>query len=258
METSIFFLASVLFILLTFGLFVLIVSGLRSVLKQTAWNDAQQKKSLYLTIAGFAGWLVLTGILAQSGFLAVFNTLPPRLLVILLPPIVLIVVLTLSSRFTQLLQRIPPGWLIGIQSFRVLMEIILWMCFLDDVIPVQMTFEGRNFDILVGLTAPIVMYFCFVKKVWSPKVAIAWNVGGLIILANIVIVAILSAPVPFRVFMNEPANTFIAHLPFVWLPAFVVPVAYWMHILSIKQLLFATKTKHTSVVTNKVIVNQVT
>jgi hypothetical protein len=77
----------------------------------------------------------------------------------------------------------------------------------------------------------------FSKKVWHRKVAIAWNVIGLLLVANIVIISILSAPTPFRVFMNEPANTFIAYLPFVWLPSFIVPVAYWMHILSIKQLL---------------------
>jgi hypothetical protein len=257
METPIFFTASALFILLTFSLFALIISGLRTILKQTAWESVQQKKVLYLTIAGFAGWILFSGILANSGFLAVFNTLPPRLLVILLPPLVFIVALTFSSTFTQLLQRVPPGWLIGVQSFRILMEIILWMCFVDNIIPVQMTFEGRNFDILVGLTAPIVMYLCFVRKIWSPKVAIAWNIGGLLILANIVIIAILSAPVPFRVFMNEPANTFIGHLPFVWLPAFVVPVAYWMHILSLKQLLYAAKTQNRTVLTSKIIVNQI-
>jgi len=40
--------------------------------------------------------------------------------------------------------------------------------------------------------------------------------------------------------MNEPANTMIAHLPFIWLPAFVVPVAYFLHIVSLKQLLNST------------------
>jgi hypothetical protein len=117
------------------------------------------------------------------------------------------------------------------------MQIILWMVFLDNIIPVQMTFEGRNFDILVGLTAPVIAYFCFIKKSWSRQAAIAWNIFGLLLLANIVVVSILSSPVPFRVFMNEPANTIIAKLPFVWLASFVVPVAYWMHILSLKQLL---------------------
>jgi hypothetical protein len=255
METPIFFTASLLFILLTVSLFVLIIYGLRTALQHTTWETAQKKKILYLTIAGFAGWFILTGVLANIGFLSKFDSLPPRLLIVLFPPLLFIIILSFSSGVSQLLQRIPPAWLISIQSFRVLMEIILWMAFIDNIIPVQMTFEGRNFDILVGITAPLVAYLCFVKKVWSPRIAIAWNIAGLILLANIVIVSILSAPVPFRVFMNEPANTFIAHLPFVWLAAFVVPVAYWMHILSVKQLLYTTKANDTAVLSKKIILN---
>jgi hypothetical protein len=121
------------------------------------------------------------------------------------------------------------------------MEIVLWLTFVDNIIPIQMTFEGLNYDILVGLTAPVVACFCFTIKKWSRTVAIIWNFFGLALLLNIVVISVLSAPVPFRVFMNEPANTFVAQLPFVWLPAFVVPVAYWMHILSLKQLLTANK-----------------
>ncbi len=110
------------------------------------------------------------------------------------------------------------------------------MIFMADVIPVQMTFEGRNFDILVGLTAPIIVYLMARKKV-SDKVVIVWNVLGLLLVLNIVVVAILSAPLPFRQFMNEPSNTVVAYFPFVWLPSFVVPVAYYMHFLSMRQIL---------------------
>jgi hypothetical protein len=35
------------------------------------------------------------------------------------------------------------------------------------------------------------------------------------LLLNIVIVSVLSAPLPFRVFMNEPANTFVTYFPYV-------------------------------------------
>jgi hypothetical protein len=57
------------------------------------------------------------------------------------------------------------------------------------------------------------------------------------ILLNIVIVAVLSTPVPFRVFMNEPANTVILSFPFVWLPTVVVPIAFLGHIASLRQIL---------------------
>ena len=60
--------------------------------------------------------------------------------------------------------------------------------------------------------------------------------AGLLLLANIVVVAILSAPLPFRQFFNEPANTVIADFPWVWLPGVLVPVAYALHLLSWRQV----------------------
>jgi hypothetical protein len=56
------------------------------------------------------------------------------------------------------------------------------------------------------------------------------------LLFNIVIISILSTPTPFRFFMNEPANTIVAAWPFIWLPGFVVPMAFLLHVFSLKQL----------------------
>ena len=100
-----------------------------------------------------------------------------------------------------------------------------------------MTFEGRNWDILAGLTAPIFGYYCFVKKQWPKGIAIAWNIAGLALLANIVTIAVLSMPTPARIFMNEPANTIVAEFPFIWLPGILVTIAYCFHIFSLRQLL---------------------
>ena len=99
-----------------------------------------------------------------------------------------------------------------------------------------MTFEGRNLDILSGITAPLIAFLISRKKISKP-ITILWNIACLGLLANIVITAILSMPTPFRVFMNEPANTIVAEFPIVWLPALLVPLAYGLHFLSIRQRL---------------------
>ena len=44
-------------------------------------------------------------------------------------------------------------------------------------------------------------------------------------------------PTPFRVFMKEPANTVVMKFPFILLPTFLVPLAYGLHFLSLRQLL---------------------
>jgi hypothetical protein len=162
--------------------------------------------------------------------------MPPHLLLVVLPPLVFILFILNAKPFNDLTEQFNVFWLVYAQSFRILMEFILWLLYRNHIIPVQMTFEGRNFDVLVGLSAPFVAYFCFVKKTWSPKVALYWNFAGLLFLANIVGVAILSTPYPFRAFTNEPANTVVFGFPFVWLPAFVVPFALLLHLISIRRL----------------------
>jgi hypothetical protein len=58
----------------------------------------------------------------------------------------------------------------------------------------------------------------------------------MVLLLNIVVIAILSMPTPLRHFHNEPANTFIAYFPYIWLPAFLVQVALFGHLLVFRWL----------------------
>jgi len=64
----------------------------------------------------------------------------------------------------------------------------------------------------------------------------AWNIVGTLLLANILTVAILSAPTPLRVFHNEPANVWIADAPWVWLPSVFVLAAILGHVLVYRRL----------------------
>ncbi len=194
-------------------------------------------KNLLLTIMILLSWLVFTLIISTSGFLLDFKSMPPRILVVVLPPLLLIFFLFFSKKFHQLSESLDNFWFIYPQAFRVLMEFILWLLYHYKVIPQQMTFEGRNFDILAGITAPVVAYYCFNKKTWSPKIALVWNIAGLLLLVNIVVVAVLSTPYPFRMFLNEPPNLIVFYFPFVWLPAVVVPFALLLHLISIRRLI---------------------
>ena len=96
-----------------------------------------------------------------------------------------------------------------------------------------MTFEGYNFDVLSGVLA--ILAAIIIKKKWRPGVALTYNIIGLLLLINIVVVAILSMPTPLRYFMNEPANTLVGEFPFIYLPAVLVVIAYSMHIFSLRQ-----------------------
>ncbi|MGE0771683.1 MAG: hypothetical protein AB7K37_08225 [Cyclobacteriaceae bacterium] len=215
----------------------LLFQYLRSALKAAGYDSAMQRRIFGRTLMGTLLWVSIVSVLSISGFLQDFSTFPPRMMIVLVVPLITIIGISTTKRLKHILSFIPPQRIIGLQVFRVFVELLLWLLFVIELLPVQMTFEGRNFDVLAGLTAPVVAYFCFVRKVWSKTVAVVWNFLSLALLINIVTIALLSIPSPFRHFMNEPANTIVAHFPIVWLPAILVPLAYTLHIFSLIQLL---------------------
>ena len=153
----------------------------------------------------------------------------------MLLPLPVVLWITRSKAGKELLRATPPHWVLYLQSFRIVVEIMLWLTVVRGLLPVQMSFEGRNFDILSGLFAIPVGYYCFVRKSWPSWVVLLYNVGGLLLLLNIVLIAVFSMPTPLRLFHNEPANTLVVQFPFIFLPGLLVPMAYALHIFSLRQ-----------------------
>ncbi|HTI92540.1 MAG TPA: hypothetical protein VL727_18220 [Puia sp.] len=180
-------------------------------------------------------WAVLLTVLSLSGFFADFSALPPRVGLAVLLPLPIVLIVAFSRTGTQWLRGVLPQRLIYWQSFRILVEIALWVNYMRGLIPVQMSFEGRNFDVLSGLLAIPVAYYCFVRKSWPRWIVLAYNIVGLGLLLNIIIISVLSMPTPLRYFHNEPANTLLGHFPYIFLPGLLVPLAYSLHILSLRQ-----------------------
>lgn len=218
---------------------IVIITGLRKVLNRLNWQSEKKQKTFFLIVVSLIVWMVVIGFLAASGAFNHFG-LPPRPALVILFPLPFVLVFAFSKSGLELLKATPPQWLIFIQTFRILVEILLWLAFKRSLLPVQMTFEGRNFDVLTGILAIPVAYYCFIKKSWPRAIAVLWNFVGIALLLNILIIAVLSMPTPIRYFMNEPANTIVAQFPFIYLPGVLVVIAYSMHIFSLRQL-FITK-----------------
>jgi hypothetical protein len=222
------------FVATTIIFYGLLLIQLRKSLALTSFTESKQKKVFNGTLVALIGWAVVTAALSLTGILSDFSTFPPKILIALVIPLVAIIWAVRTKEVKEILWHTPPQSIIWIQSFRIVVEILLWRLFVDNLAPVQMTFEGRNFDVLSGLTAIVVALLVTRQKIAAPLV-IAWNFAGLALLVNIVTIAILSMPTPLRVFMNEPANTIVTKFPIVWLPALLVPLAYGLHFLSLRQ-----------------------
>lgn len=236
MNTTTYLITQTGFIATTLVYYGLFLAQLRKSLKATSFDESKKKRILSGTVLALIGWAAVTGILALSGVFRDFSSFPPRFMIVLVVPLAGIIWIVSTKTTREILRHTPPESVIGLQSFRVFVEILLWMLFIANLAPVQMTFEGRNLDILSGITAPLIAFLVARKKLSKPF-TVLWNIACLGLLANIVITAILSLPTPFRVFMNEPANTIVAEFPVVWLPALLVPLAYGLHFLSLRQLL---------------------
>lgn len=187
------------------------------------------------TAACLALWLAFTAALARSGWMAGFDARPPHFFVMMAPTALATLALAASPFGERLAGRTPWPWLIGFQVFRLPLEIVLAQLATAGIAPPQMTWHGWNFDVLTGLSAPFVAWLLGQNKL-GPRGIALWSLAGLALLANVVTIAILSAPTPLRVFTNEPANTFVASWPWVWLPTCLVPAALFGHLLAFRKL----------------------
>jgi hypothetical protein len=182
-----------------------------------------------------AVWVAIVSVLASKGFFADFNAQPPRIGLALMLPMPFVLGVAFSKQGTQWLKGLAPQWLIYAQAFRILVELVLWLAVRRGELPVQMSFEGRNFDIVAGLLAIPVGYYCYVKGTWPPVIALLFNILGLLLLANVVTISVLSMPTPLRMFHNEPDSSMLARIPFIYIPSVLVPLAYTWHIFSLRQ-----------------------
>ena len=181
-------------------------------------------------------WLGLTAFLGWRGLLRDFESLPPRIFLVIAPALGAVIYLLASRMMRDFQLAVPLVWLTALQTFRLPLELVLYQLADAGVTPRIMTFEGRNFDILIGITAPFVAWALATGRPWARRTATWWNVIGLILLINVAGTGMLSAPTRFQAFDVEPANSFVAHFPFVWLVTFLVPLALYLHVNSLRCL----------------------
>ncbi|MDN3580805.1 hypothetical protein [Mucilaginibacter flavus] len=198
------------------------------------YKATNQSKAIIITVLA---WLGLQTALSLTGFYTVSRGVPPRFALLLVPPLMLLFIGLITPAGRKLLDGFDIKWLTLIHIVRVPIEITLYWLFLHKTIPGIMTFEGHNFDILAGLTAPLVYYLGYVKNALHKNVILAWNIICLLLLINIVVTAVLSAPFHFQKLAFNQPNIALFYFPFTWLPAVVVPAALMAHLVSIRQLL---------------------
>jgi hypothetical protein len=191
-----------------------------------------------VVLAVIVCWIIIQSVLAYTNFYSSHTeATPPRFFLAVLPVFLSIAILFNTRKGKLLIDALPVEPLYWFHSIRVPVELVLYGLFLQKEIPELMTFAGRNFDILAGITAPVVAYFGIRKQKFGKAFLLFWNFGCIALLLNIVFNAILSAPFPFQQFALDQPNIAVLYFPMILLPAFVVPVVFFAHFVSIRRLL---------------------
>lgn len=219
------------------GLAILVAAMLVAAVYRSALNvgatraDARRRATLAGALA--AAWMAVTGGAAAAG--ALHFEAPPTMLVVLFASAVLAVAVGMSPIGKSIAVGLPLAALVGYQGYRVIVELLLHRAYSEGLIPVQMTYSGRNFDIVTGILALALGAWLATGRRSLALVA-AWNTLGLALLLNIVSIVVLSAPTPFRRYMNEPSSAWITHAPWVWLPTVLAAGALFGHVVVYRRL----------------------
>lgn len=219
---------SVTFILTTF----LCVGILFQAIKRTVLQTIPAK----IVVFAIGFWLIFTAILAKGEFFQDTSSFPPRIALLGIIPAVVFIGFLFVAYGSSFIEKLPLKTLTILHIIRIPVEIVLLWLFQSGFVPRSMTFEGNNFDILSGITAPLIYFFAFRDGKMNRPVLVVWNLLALGLLANIVVTGMLSFPSPMQQLSFDQPNTAIMYFPLVWLPTIIVPIVLFGHLTSLWQL----------------------
>jgi hypothetical protein len=178
---------SAAFIALVALLYAMLLLGFAHGLRAGGVDRGRRRRWTWGAALGLALWLGLTAALALSDALEDFSARPPRVFLVIAPALLGTLLLGLSPWVGRAASALPGAWIVAAQSFRVAVEAILWLLVARHALPEIMTFTGRNWDVITGLSAPAVAWLGF-KRGWPARVGVLlWNLMGLALVTNVVI-----------------------------------------------------------------------
>ena len=222
------------FVAIPLVLVMVFALGVGRAWRRTTQRPAAATRAAIASLIAAMGWMALTGAAARSGVLREWNRNPPPFLILVVAILVVSGAVAFSSLGRRLATGLPLWGLVAFQGFRLPLELAMHGMYERGIMPVQMSYSGRNFDIVTGATAIAVAALLAAGRGGRTLVA-AWNVLGLALLTNVVVVALLSTP-RVAYFGQDRLNVWVTYLPFVWLPAVMVTSALAGHLVIVRAL----------------------
>ena len=183
---------------------------------------------------GVAAWMALFLAIADSGVLLRTDLRPPPFFGMVIAIFGAAFALA-RSRLGAALAELPLWALVGIHGFRLPLELAMHDGAADGIVPTALTFGGYNFDIVTGATAIVVAGLAAAGRA-PRRLLLAWNLLGTALLAVIAVIAIATAPA-IRALGDDQVNTWVATVPYVWVPTVLVVSALAGHLIVFRRLL---------------------
>jgi hypothetical protein len=221
------------FMLIPIVLALALVAGTASAWRRDGASRSATRRAVIVVAAVSIAWMAVSWGLADGGTLQRWDRTPPPFAVFIVAVVALALLLAFSRVGQRLARNVPLWALVGVQAFRLPLELAMHTMYERGIMPEQMSYSGRNFDIITGATA--VVLAAFLAKGHGRSLVSWWNVLGLALLVNVVTVAVMSTPT-FRYFGDEQLNTWVTFVPFVWLPAVMVLAAFAGHLVIFRAL----------------------
>lgn len=172
---------------------------------------------------------------SQQAWAHEFNFFPPPGVRVFLALMVVTAVIAFSPIGRKLAGGLPLIWLVGFQAFRLPTELLIYQAAEAGLAPMEMTFHGRNFDIVTAILALVLMVLLRRGEV-STRLILGWNILGVVLLLNVVVTAIMSMPHPMQILHTNPPNVWVTYFPFILLPGVAVCSALLGHLLVFRAL----------------------
>jgi len=241
MHLPIYAIGQLIVILLAGGLVSSIYVGLNKTLRRVKTPPIKRERLLHSTLALLLGWLLVLALIPLLGLLKPDQRAVSAILGLFFFPTIGLILLSYLPYFRNLLLFTDGRWLIRIQGFRIITELLFWMGLKAGFVPMQMTFNWLNYDIIVGLSALLGSQVFFMRGPRKPEIII-WNTFGIISALYLIVISLASLPDPhWQLFRTPTDSRFLLEVPYIWLIGFLYPLAIAMHVSSIRQLFINKK-----------------
>lgn len=124
--------------------------------------------------------------------------------------------------------------LIAVQSHRIIAGVVFLALIPLGQLPALFAIPAGAGDALIGLTA---IGAGAALRRGQTRVALTWNLPGLLDLIVAVGLGITTSPGSAHLFATTPTALAMSLQPLVLVPTFLVPLSAWLHIVSLRSLL---------------------